>query len=565
MIEPSASTAARYLITAALPYANGRIHIGHVAGAYLPADICVRYLRLRGREAAFICGSDENGVPITVTAAREGVEPLEIIDRYHFANARAFTRLGIEFDVYDRTSSERHSRVSQAFFLRLHEQGHIQRRTTEQLYCAACDRFLPDRYVEGTCPFCNRPGAKGDQCESCGRMIEAVKLIEPKCALCGAAPAVRETDHWFLRLDAFEKDLQAYLDAHPHFRDNVKRFSRNLLKQGLTPRAITRDLSWGVPVPLDGMEGKVLYVWFDAPIGYITFTQAWAESRGEPDLWELYWKTPDARIVHFIGKDNIVFHALVWPAMLMGHGGFELPFDIVANEFLNIRGAKTSTSRNYAVWVDEYLDAFPPDPLRYYLTAIAPEGSDSDFSWEEFQQRNNSELADTLGNFIQRTLAFAGRYFQGAVPKTGALSEAAQGMLAEVESARAELGELLDGHRYKQALQRLMRLAQAGNQFLEAEKPWSARGPDPARCAMAVSAALRVVEALSVFMAPFLPFSAVKLRTMLNLSPLAPGAWDGPGELRPGHAIREPEILFRKFEDEEIRPHAAKLAGTMAM
>ncbi len=560
MTDSPSGAPARTLVTGALPYANGRIHIGHVAGAYLPADICARYLRLRGREVAFICGSDENGVPITISAMRKGVTPQQIIDRYHHANLRAFEGLGIRFDYYGRTSCDLHDRVAQAFFLRLHERGHIQRRTTQQLYCPSCGMYLPDRYVEGTCYHCGKPGAKGDQCESCGRMIDATELVEPKCILCGATPEVRETDHWFLRLDAFEKELHAYLDSHDHFRDNVKRFSYNLLKQGLQPRGVTRDLDWGVPLPLEGVAGKVLYVWFDAPIGYVTFTQQWAAEQGDADRWRAFWQAEDTRIVHFIGKDNIVFHAIVWPAMLMGHGEYQLPYDVVANEFLNIRGAKTSTSRNYAVWVDEYLEHFEPDPLRYYLTAIAPETSDSDFTWEDFQQRNNAELADTLGNFIQRNLVFARKYFGGKAPDAR-IAGAGEGMLRDTDAAREEVARLLDGHRYKQALERLMRLAQAGNQFLEAEEPWRTRKSDPDRCAAAVHAGLRVVEALSVLMAPFLPSAAERLRTMLNLPALAHGDWDRPARLAPGQALGAPDILFRKFEDDEIRPHIETLAA----
>ncbi|MBN1257359.1 MAG: methionine--tRNA ligase [Planctomycetes bacterium] len=559
MTEPSHSDPARYLVTAALPYGNGPIHIGHIAGAYLPADICVRYLRLSGRDAAFICGSDENGVAITIKAKQQGISNQELIDNSYGDAVKAFDGLGIKFDIYGRTRTEKHNQVAQEFFLRHHEQGYVQKRSTEQLYCPACDMFLPDRYVEGTCHHCQTPGAKGDQCESCGKMIDATKLVEPRCALCGGTPEVKGTDHWFLRLDSFEKDIQAYINAHPHFRDNVKRFSNNLLKQGLIARSITRDLDWGVPLPLEGVAGKVLYVWFDAPIGYITFTQEWAAAKGKPALWKQYWQEPDSRILHFIGKDNIVFHAIIWPAILMGHGDYQLPYDIVANEFLNIKGAKASTSRNYAVWVNDYLEHFSPDPLRYYLSAIAPEGSDSNFTWEDFQLRNNSELADTLGNFIQRNLVFAQKYFEGTVPEARELSTRAKAMLAEITTARVEIAALLDAHKYKAALERLMRFAQGGNQFLENEKPWTTRKTDLDRCAMAVHIGLRVVEALGVFMSPFLPFAADKLRLMLNLPALAAGDWHQESLLVAGHAIGNPEILFRKFEDDEIQPHAEQL------
>lgn len=553
---------ARYLVTAALPYANGKLHVGHIAGAYLPADICVRYLRLRGRDVAFICGSDENGVAITIRAQKEGIAPQKLIDQYHEANELSFQRLGIEFDIYGRTSWEEHTRLAQDFFLRHHEQGHIQRRSMEQPYCRACGMYLPDRYIEGTCHHCGVAGAKGDQCEACGRMVESTQLKDPKCVVCGQHDIeVRQTDHWFFRLDAFEKDLRDYVDRQTHFRDNVKRFSNNLLKQGLQPRAITRDLTWGVPVPLEDAEGKVLYVWFDAPIGYVTFTQEWARRQGDPDRWKAYWQEPETRILHFIGKDNIVFHAIVWPAMLMGHGEYELPYDVVANEFLNIKGAKTSTSRNYAVWIDQYLEHFDPDPLRYYLTAVAPETSDSDFTWEDFQAHNNSELADTLGNFIQRNLVFAKKYFDSRVPEPAGMSPEGEKMLAAIETARREIAELLDARRYKGALERLMRFAQAGNQFLETEQPWVTRKSDLARCGTTVHVGLRVVEALSVFMAPFVPFSAARLRQMLQLPPLEAGDWDRPLRLETGWEVGEPAILFRKFEDTEIHPHAEALGA----
>lgn len=549
------------MVTAALPYANGKLHIGHIAGAYLPADICVRFLRLKGRKTAFICGSDENGVAITTSANREGVSPQEIIDRYHVANENAFLAMGILFDYYGRTSDPKHDEMAQAFFLRHHEQGHVQKRSMEQPYCTACLMFLPDRYIEGSCHHCKAEGAKGDQCEICGKMCDATKLINPRCTLCGSRNIeIRSTDHWFFRLDNFEKQLQEYIQNHPHFRDNVRNFCENLLKQGLIPRAITRDIDWGIPVPLPDGENKVLYVWFDAPIGYVTFTKQFFVQQGLPEEWKLYWQSEECNILHFIGKDNIVFHAIVWPAMLMGHGDFQLPYDVVANEFLNISGKKISTSRNYAVWVDDYLAAFDPDPLRYYLTAIAPENSDADFTWEDFQTRNNSELADTLGNFMQRNMVFTQKYFAGVMPSAGELSEHAKGMLLAIEEARKEISTLLDRQNFKAALMRLMRLAQTGNQFLENEKPWNSRKSDMTRCGMAVHIGLRVVEALSVFMAPFLPFSSAKLRIMLSLPPLKNGDWDQPWKLKEGHQIGQPEILFRKFEEDEIAPHKEALA-----
>ena len=552
----------KYLITGALPYANGRLHIGHIAGAYLPADICVRYLRLKGHDVAFICGSDENGVPITLSAAREGVTPQEIVDRYHASMEQSFQGLGIRFDIYHRTHTPRHAALAQSFFTRLLEKKYIDERVTQQMYCPKCSMFLPDRYVEGTCHHCGAAGARGDQCEACGRVVDAAKLVAPTCVICKSTNLeVRDTKHWFFRLDLFQKKLEDYISSTNWCRDNVRRFSKGLLEQGLLPRSITRDIEWGVPVPLPEGKGKVLYVWFDAPIGYDSFTQEHFDRLGRAGDWKDRWQNPDCKVLHFIGKDNIVFHSIIWPAMLMGHGEYSLPHDVVANEFLNIKGAKTSTSRNYAVWVEEYLQKFAPDPLRYYLTAIAPEGSDSDFSWEDFQARNNNELANNIGNFIQRNLAFCTKYFDGRVPEAPVLSANATGMLAEIETARTELSALLDGHRYKAALERLMRFAQSGNQFLEQEQPWISRKTDMAACGMAVHVGLRVVEALSVFMSPFVPFSAEKTRQMLNLPALGNGDWDAPWRLAVGAAIGTPEVLFRKFEDDEIRPHADILAA----
>lgn len=552
----------RYLVTGALPYANGRLHIGHVAGAYLPADICVRFLRLTGQDVAFICGSDENGVAITLSAAREGVSPQDIIDRYHTSIKQSFEGMGIAFDIYARTHNDQHAATAQGFFTRLLEAGYIDARETEQMYCPTCQMFLPDRYVEGTCHHCKTPGAKGDQCEACGKVTDAVKLLEPKCVICHSTTLeVRSTKHWFFLLDKLQPKLESFIHETNWCRDNVRRFSKGLLEQGLMPRSITRDIEWGVPVPLADAEGKVLYVWFDAPIGYLSFTKELFEQRGDPEGWRPYWQNEDTKILHFIGKDNIVFHSIIWPAMLMGEGEYQLPHDVVANEFLNIKGAKTSTSRNYAVWVEEYLEKFAPDPLRYYLTAIAPEGSDSDFSWEDFQARNNNELANNIGNFIQRNLAFCQKYFDGIVPDPGTLSESATTMLTCIEEARTDIAALLTAHKYKAALERLMRFAQSGNQFLEQEQPWMTRKTDMAACAQAVHIGLRVVEALSVLMAPFLPFSAAKLREMLCLPTLQDGAWGADWLLKTGHTIGTPEVLFKKFEDADIAAEAEVLAA----
>ncbi len=567
----------KYLVTAALPYANGRLHVGHVAGAYLPADICVRFLRLTGREVHFVCGSDENGVPITLSAMKEEVDPQVIIDRYSPQLESAFRGLGIDFDVYGRTHTPAHAEVAQAFFLRLHEEGHIQSRTSEQVYCTECEMYLPDRYIEGVCHHedCGAAGARGDQCEKCGRPIDATLLGEPECVICRQLEResrghieVRETTHWYFRLDAFEQDLRAYVDAHPEWRETVKRFSYGLLEQGLRERSVTRDLDWGVPVPLAEAEGKVLYVWFDAPIGYITFSREHFAAEGDAERWREFWCSeehggdPTAGLLHFIGKDNTVFHSVIFPGMLIAHGDFRPADEVVANEFLNLEGDKLSTSRNYAVWVDEYLGAFPADPLRYYLTANAPEAADSDFVWADFLQHNNAELADNLGNFIQRTLGFCAKYFDGRAPApAGGLSESGEALMAEIRTARGEIADCLSGHRYRAGIERLMKLSQRGNQFFAEETPWKSRKTDMDACARTMLAALRMVEALSVLMVPFLPFAAEKLRTMLNLPAPAPGAWDDEPGLPPGQELGAPEVLFPKMEPDAIRPFEEALAA----
>ncbi len=563
----------RILVTAALPYANGRLHIGHVAGAYLPADIFVRYAKLRGREVHFICGSDENGAPITFSALKDNVTPQQIVDKYTNSIMKAFDGLGVEFSIYGRTHTPRHEKVAQEFFLKLYESGHIVRKTGEQVYCTECERFLPDRYIEGICyyPDCKTPGARGDQCEKCGRPMDATKLIDPECMVCKTLGReskghieVRQTDHWYFRLDTFSATLREYLDSHPEWRESVKRFSYGLLDQGLKERGITRDMEWGVPVPLPGGEGKVLYVWFDAPIGYITFSQEYFEAQNKPDEWKDFWQNPDNGLIHFIGKDNTVFHTVIFPGMLFAHGDYRVADAVVVNEFLNLEGDKISTSRDYAVWVDEYLEAFPPDPLRYYLTAIAPETSDADFSWKQFQQHNNGELADNLGNFIQRNLTFCAKYFDNKVPVIDEPTAAGAAVLAEIEETRKEMAQLLDEFHFKAALERLMRLSQKGNQFFAEEVPWQTRKTDMAACARTMHVGLKVVEALGLFMSPFMPATAARLRDFLNLPALKPGEWDAPSGIVGGNDLGHPEVLFPKIDDATIQPQIDKLAAKMA-
>lgn len=554
--------AEKLLVTAALPYANGPLHLGHLAGAYLPADVYVRYQRLKGADVVFICGSDEHGVPITIRADKEKVSAKEIVDRYHSMINKSFQGMGVTFDNYSRTSLELHHTTSQDFFLTLHRKGHVTEQFIRQYYCDTCRRFLPDRYIEGDCPHCLQSGARGDQCESCGRWLEPEQLISPKCKVCGSSPEFRETKHWFFRLSTFQKQLEEWQASKIDWRNNVREFCSGWFQEGLTDRAITRDIDWGVPVPLPNAEGKVLYVWFDAPIGYISSSIEWARNQGTPDRWRDYWYDPGTRLIHFIGKDNIVFHAIVWPATLMAHGEYILPSQIPANEFLNIEGQKISTSRNWAVWVDEYLDTFPPDPLRYWLEANAPESKDADFTWKDFQARNNGELADILGNLINRNLSFVEKHFDAKVPQAGELTDADRALFSAVEQATGRISAALEQFQVRRAVTELMDLARSGNRYFNDAAPWSSIKTDRIRCATTLNTVLQLQIALSVLMEPFLPFSAEKLWSMLN----APGShrdqrWSDIPNLRlpDNHPLGKREILFKKIEDDIIEAQIAKL------
>ncbi len=552
----------KILVTAALPYANGPLHVGHLAGAYIPADVFVRYQRLKGSDVIFICGSDEHGVPITIRADREKVTPQEIVDRYHFMMKESFRRLGILFDNYSRTSLPLHHRISQDIFLKLNEKGYVNQQEVRQYYCVSCSRFLPDRYIEGECPHCHHGGARGDQCESCGRWLEPEQLITPRCKICGNPPEMRATRHWYFRLSAFQQKLQEWQASKPNWKSNVREFCAGWFSEGLTDRPITRDIDWGIPVPLPGAEGKVLYVWFDAPIGYISSTVEWAQNLGTPDRWRDYWCNPETRLIHFIGKDNIVFHAIVWPAVLMAHGEFILPDNIPANEFLNIEGEKLSTSRNWAVWVDDYLALFPPDPLRYYLAANAPESKDSDFAWKDFQARNNGELADIVGNLVNRSLSFIEKHFDAKVPEAPELAGTDKELLALVAAAATNIGALLDDFQVRRAAGELMNVARLGNKYFNDAAPWTSLNQDRARCAATLYTIIQLDLALAVLMDPIMPFSAARLWKMLN----APGShqdqrWQDIPNLRlpAGHPLGAREILFRKIEDELIDSQVAKL------
>jgi methionyl-tRNA synthetase len=550
----------RTLVTSALPYANGPLHLGHLAGAYLPADLYVRFKRLHGDDIVFICGSDEHGVPITIAADKAGVSPQEIVDRHHAHIRDTFERFGIAFDYYGRTSSAVHRQTSQDIFTVLNNKGVFKRKTEKQLYDPQAGRFLADRYVVGTCPVCGNPSAYGDQCEKCGTSLSPSELINPKSALSGATPEYRETEHWYLPLGDLQPALEAWLATKTDWKPNVMGQVNSWLKAGLGDRAVTRDLGWGVPVPLDDAQGKVLYVWFDAPIGYISATKEWAALQGDPDRWKTYWMDEGTDLIHFIGKDNIVFHCLMFPATLQAHGGFVLPKNVPANEFLNLEGRKLSTSRNWAVWIHEYLDAFPADWLRYALAATLPETKDSDFSWKDFQNRVNGELADILGNFIFRTTSFTHRFFGGRVPELVSPSATDMAMLARIGELKTSIAAEYEAFRFREAVALTMELARAGNKYFTDTEPWKTRNSDPQSCANALHVAAQVCAALSVLFEPVLPHSMGVLRGQLGLA--LPG-WLAVGErmLTAGTAIAEGAVLFPKIEDAAIQAQIDKLGA----
>ena len=552
----------RFLVTSALPYANGPIHLGHLAGAYLNADLYVRYLRLNKKDVKYICGSDEHGVPITLAAEKKGVTPQDIVDEFHRKNKRSFERFGISFDYYGRTSSPVHHRTSQDFFLRLNQSGIFKIKSEKQLFDEKTGMFLPDRYVIGTCPVCAYPDAYGDQCEKCGSTLSPAELINPRSALSGEKPVYRETRHWFLPLGDFQSKVSAWIKGKRNWKSNVLGQVKSWLNEGLSDRAVTRDLNWGVPVPLPEGRDKVLYVWFDAPIGYISATREWAEAQGDPDLWKKYWQDPDTKLVHFIGKDNIVFHCIMFPVMLMAHGDYILPEDVPANEFLNLQGRKLSTSKNYAVWLDDYLSKFPADPLRYYLAVNAPETKDSDFTWTDFQQRNNSELADILGNFINRTLAFADRNFDHKVPSCGELGDLDRAMIEEIASTPERLAFFYERYQFRKAVAALMDLARSCNKYFNDSEPWRILKKDRTACATTLHICLSACRTLAVLMAPIMPFSAERILAMLGLNrELDNLNWSGAGELAmpAGQQLGEITILFDKIENKQIEPEIIRL------
>ncbi|MBR06760.1 MAG: methionine--tRNA ligase [Rickettsiales bacterium] len=553
----------RYTLTAALPYANGPVHIGHLAGVYVPADIYARFLRLKGKDVAFICGSDEHGVAIELRARKEGVTPQEVVNKYHEQIKSSFENFGISFDIYSRTSSKTHHQTASDYFKKLYENGKFEERSSEQFYDVKEKQFLADRYIKGTCPTCGFAEAYGDQCESCGSTLSPAELINPKSMLSGESPILKETKHWYFPLNQYEDWLREWiLEDHKEWKSNVSGQCKSWLDNGLRPRPMTRDLDWGIPVPVEGAEGKVLYVWFDAPIGYISATKDWAASQGKN--WEDYWKKDDTRLIHFIGKDNIVFHCVIFPALLKADGDYILPDNVPANEFLNLESNKISTSRNWAVWLHEYLEEFPEkqDVLRYVLTANAPETKDNDFTWKDFQSRNNSELVAIFGNFVNRAVVLTHKYFEGKVPVRVALEPRDLEVVEEIKAFPAKIEASLEQFRFREALNHLMDLARVGNKYLADTEPWKLIKTDESRVATIMNIALQIAGSLTILSEPFLPFTSGKLKAMLNQSKVD---WESAGTIElldAGQVITDPILLFEKIEDTVVEQQVQKLMET---
>ena len=550
----------RTLVTAALPYANGGVHSGHLAGVYVPADIYVRYLRLKKREVLFICGSDEHGVPVTIRARKEGCTPQEVVDRYNKVIKESFEGFGISFDFFGRTTSEVHRQTASDFFRTLYDKGEFVEKESEQYYDEEAHTFLADRYITGECPHCHAEGAYGDQCEKCGTALSPTELINPKSTVSGSQPVLRKTKHWYLPLDKHQQWLEPWItEQHKEWRTNVMGQCKSWFDMGLQPRAVSRDLDWGIPVPVEGADGKVLYVWFDAPIGYISNTKELL-----PNDWEKWWKSDDTRLIHFIGKDNIVFHCIVFPSMLKAEGSYILPDNVPSNEFLNLEDDKISTSRNWAVWLDEYLVDFPgkQDVLRYVLTANAPETKDNNFTWKDFQARNNNELVAVYGNFVNRALQLTQKYYEGVVPAAGELTDYDRETIAEFQGVKAEVERLLETFRFRDAQKEAMNLARIGNKYLADSEPWKVIKTDPERVKTVLNLSLQLVANLAIAFEPFLPFSSEKLRDMLHIEE---AEWDrlGSTELLPaGHVLGKPELLFEKIEDAVVEAQVQKLLDT---
>lgn len=549
----------RTLITSALPYANGPLHLGHLAGAYLPADLYTRYLRLKGRDVLHICGSDEHGVPITIAAEKEGITPQEVVDKFHNQNKEVFEKFGIDFNYYGRTSSPTHKKTSQDFFTKLHDQGLFNKRTEKQLFDEDANMFLPDRYVKGTCPKCGHPEAYGDQCEKCGSSLSPTELIDPVSSITGNKPIMKETEHWYLPLGDFQERLEKWIDSREGWKANVTGQCRSWLNSGLEDRAVTRDLTWGVPVPLPEAEGKVLYVWFDAPIGYISATKEWAKLEGNDDLWKTYWQDEETDLIHFIGKDNIVFHCIMFPAMLMQHGDYILPKNVPANEFLNLEGKKLSTSKGWAVWLGEYMENFEADLLRYVLGTTLPETKDSDFSWKDFQSRVNGELADILGNFVFRTTSFTQRFFDGQVPTPENLSDQDIAALKAIEDQKERISSAYESFKFREGIAETMNLARIGNRYFTETEPWKTRKEAPQKCANTLYVCTQICGALSLLFQPVMPQKMHELQTQMGIPPSI--GWDAINDhLVPAeHIVSEQSILFEKIEDETVEKEIQKL------
>ena len=556
----------RTTVTAALPYANGGVHIGHLAGVYVPADIYVRYLRLKKQDVVFIGGSDEHGVPITIRAKKEGITPQDVCDRYHKIIKDSFKEFGISFDIYSRTTSKVHSKLASDFFRKLYDDGKLIEKESEQLYDPEAKQFLADRYVMGTCPHCGNPNAYGDQCEKCGSDLSPMELINPHSTISGAKPELRKTKNWYLPLNQYQDWLKQWiLEGHKEWRPNVYGQCKSWLDMDLQPRAMTRDLDWGIPVPVEGAEGKVLYVWFDAPIGYISNTKELCDADPERwGSWEKWWKDPETRLIHFIGKDNIVFHCLIFPVMLKAHGGYILPDNVPANEFLNLENDKISTSRNWAVWLDEYLKDFPgkQDVLRYVLTANAPETKDNNFTWKDFQERNNSELVAIYGNFVNRALQLTKKYWNGVVPACGELQDVDKQAIAEFKDVKEKVEQYLDNFKFREAQKEAMNLARIGNKYITECEPWKVWKTDPKRVETILNISLQLVANLAIAFEPFLPFSSKDLRQMIGMEQFDWAELGRTDLLEAGHQLGEPHLLFEKIEDETIQKQLDKLAAT---
>ncbi len=552
----------RILVTTALPYANGPIHLGHLAGCYLPADVYVRFQRLKRSNCIHIGGTDENGVPITIKAESLKKSPIEVATFYHNEIKSELTSIGILYDNFGRTSSPLHHKLSQDIFLRVYEKGYIEPKTSTHFFCSNCNRFLPDRYIEGICPYCSSPGARGDQCDVCGRWLEPVSLINPTCKLCGATPELKETKHWFFKLDLLQDRLMEWLKKKTNWKENVREFALGWLKEGLKPRPITRDLSWGVPVPLKEAEGKVLYVWFDAPIGYISSTIEWAEKKGNPDEWKDWWTSEETRLIHFIGKDNIVFHALMWPATLMAFEDFILPSDIPANEFLTIEKKQMSTSKNYAIWLSSWLKEFDPDSLRYTLLSNAPERSDSDFSWNNYMGRTNNELVGTYGNLINRTLQFIDKYMGSRIPHKGNLKAEDMELLQKIEKLAKEVEDAYENFSPKRATEKFMELAREGNRYFDYSKPWELNKTDNERLSTVMWVTTSLIANLGLLSEPVIPFTAEKIRNFLKIKEYR---WDELGNslISQGAILGKTEILFEPVSSEKITIERRKMMGNI--